>query len=106
MIFLLTNFAVEIVLSGAWWLIRNSLYGISSYVWGLVYRSKEDDKYHINEKKWNELIEETKLQQREIKELRGLIERWTDIKTKNNNETDKEIAEELTNYLKNSLIEK
>ena len=106
MIFLLTNFAVEIVLSGAWWLIRNSLYGISSYVWGLVYRSKEDDKYHINEKKWNELIEETKLQQKEIKELRGLIEKWTDIKTKNNNETDKEIAEELTNYLKNSLIDK
>ena len=67
MIFLLTNFAVEIVLSGAWWLIRNSIYGISSYVWGLVYRSKEDDKYHINEKKWNELIEETKLQQKEIK---------------------------------------
>jgi hypothetical protein len=106
MIFLLTNFAVEIVLSGAWWLIRNSLYGISSYVWGLVYRSKEDDKYHINEKKWNELIEETKLQQREIKELRSLIEKWTDIKTKNNNETDKEIAEELSNYLKNSLIDK
>ena len=106
MIFLLTNFAVEIVLSGAWWLIRNSIYGISSYVWGLVYRSKEDDKYHINEKKWNELIEETKLQQKEIKELRSLIEKWTDIKTKNNNETDKEIAEELTNYLKNSLIDK
>jgi hypothetical protein len=106
MIFLLTNFAVEIVLSGAWWVIRNSLYGISSYIWGLVYRSKEDDKYHINEKKWNELIEETKLQQREIKELRSLIEKWTDIKTKNNNETDKEIAEELSNYLKNSLIDK
>jgi hypothetical protein len=105
MIFLLTNLAVEIVLSGAWWLIRNSLYGITSYVWGLVYRSK-DDKYLINEKKWNELIEQTKLQQKEIKELRGLIEKWTDIKTHNRDETDTEIAEELTNYLKESLIDK
>lgn len=106
MLFLLTNFAVEIMLSGAWWLIRNSLYGISSYVWGLVYRSKDDNKYRIDEHKWNELIEQSKLQQKEIKELRGLIEKWTEIKITNNDETENEIAEELTNYLKNSIIDK
>ena len=112
MLFLISNLIVEITLSGIWWIVRNSIYGISSYLWGLVYHSKNDNKFHINESKWNELIEQNKLQQKEIHDLRKLIEDWKDLKSskiyerKNSvdDETDEEITKELTNYLKDSIM--
>jgi|688.fasta_scaffold98333_3 hypothetical protein len=107
MLFLISNLIVEITLSGIWWIVRNSIYGISSYLWGLVYHSKSDNKFHINETKWNELIEQNKLQQKEIHDLRKLIENWRDIKSSKiykKNETEEDITNELTNYLSNSIM--
>jgi len=109
MLFLISNLIVEITLSGIWWIVRNMIYGVSSYMIGLVYRSKEDNKFYIDENRWNNLIEQNKLQQKEIKELRNLIENWRDLKSskiENREETDEEKTEELKNYLEESIIER
>jgi len=109
MLFLISNLIVEITLSGIWWIIRNTIYGISNYLFGLIYHSKKDNKFYINEDKWNELIEYNKLQQKEIKELRCLIENWRDLKSSDINiidQTDDQISNELKNYLTESIIKK
>jgi hypothetical protein len=109
MLFLISNLIVEIALSGIWWIVRNTIYGISSYLLGLVYHSKKDNKFYIDENKWNNLIEQNKLQQKEIKELRNLIENWRDLKSsriENRDETEEEISKELTNYLADSIMKK
>ena len=102
MLFLISNLIVEIAISSIYWVIRNSIYGISSYIFGLVYHSKKDNKFYIDETKWNNLIEENRLQQKEIKDLRKVVEKWTDLKSSRiikRYETDEEIAKELINYL-------
>jgi hypothetical protein len=109
MLFLISNIIVEIALSGIWWIIRNTIYGVSSYLFGLVYHSKKDNRFYIDENKWNNLIEQNKLQQKEIKELRYLIENWRDLKSsriEKDEETDEEITKELTNYLAESIMKK
>jgi hypothetical protein len=109
MLFLIPNLIVEITLTSILWIVRNALYGISNYLWGLVYHSKVDNKFYIDENRWNNLIEQNKLQQKEIKELRNLIESWRDLKSsriENKEETDEEITKELRNYLTESIMKK
>jgi len=109
MLFLISNLIVEIALSGIWWIVRNTIYGVSSYLLGLVYHSKKDNRFYIDENKWNNLIEQNKLQQKEIKELRYLIENWRDLKSsriEKYEETDEDITKELTNYLAESIMKK
>lgn len=109
MLFLISNLIVEMTLSGIWWIVRNTIYGVSSYLLGLVYHSKKDNKFYIDEEKWNNLIEQNKLQQQEIHSLRNLIEKWTDLKSsriEKNDISEDDITKELTNYLTESIINK
>lgn len=107
MLFLISNFLVEITLNTVLWIIKNMIYGISNYLWGLVYQSREDKKFYIDENRWNKLIEHNNMQEKEIKELRNIIERWTDLKSSKiemKEESEEEINEGLKNYLEESFI--
>jgi hypothetical protein len=107
MLFIITNFAFEIVTNGIFWLVRKTIYGLSSYLIGLVY--KKEEKFYIDEEKWKSLIEQNKLQQKEIHELREIVEKWTDLKSSTINksyESPEDINKELTDFLEKSIIEK
>lgn len=103
MLFLITNIAVEVVLGSAWWLVRKIIYGLSSYLLGLVYT--KENKFYIDEKKWNELVDQNKLQKQEITQLRQLVEKWVDDKSTAQNNNNDNIDNELVNYLAESFIE-
>jgi hypothetical protein len=109
MFFIITNIAVELVLNSVWWLVRKIIYGLTNYLFGLVY--KRDNKFYIDEQKWNNLIEQNRLQEKEIHQLREIVEKWTDLKSStinndNYNQSQDEINDELVNYLKESIMEK
>lgn len=84
MLFLLSNFALELMLSGTWWIAARSVRIIGKtlghYVITYAFRSpKEPDKtYVIYEERWNKLIEQTETQKKEIEKLRFIVENWID----------------------------
>jgi hypothetical protein len=109
MLFLISNIIVELSLSVIWWIVKNILYGMSNYIWGLVYQSRVDKKFYIDENKWKELIENNKIQHNEIHKLRGIIEKWTELKSsriERREETEEEIEKGLRNYLEESIIDR
>ena len=107
MLFFITNIAFEIVTNSLFWLVRKMIYGLSTYLIGLVY--KKEEKFYIDEEKWKSLIEQNKLQQKEIHQLRKLVEKWTNLKSSiidKPSQSQDDINKELTDFLKVSIIKK
>lgn len=101
MIFFVSNLALELMLSGTWWILSKSARTIGHYVVGYVFKTK-DSTYIVYEEKWNKLIEQNELQKKEIERLRIIVENWIerehhpyaiDGPTKVSDEPDKPIVQ-------------
>ena len=82
MLFLLSNFAIDLMITGSWWVAVRSARiigrSIGHYVIGYIFRHpKQPDKTLIvYEERWNKLIELTETQKKEIERLRFIVENW------------------------------
>jgi hypothetical protein len=75
MIFFMSNLALELMLSGTWWILSKSARTIGHYVVGYVFKT-EDKTYIVYEERWNKLIEQNEMQKKEIERLRIIVENW------------------------------
>jgi beta-xylosidase len=113
MLFFLSNFAIELMLSGSWWLASRSVRivgrAIGHYVIAYVFRNpKEPDKtYVVYEERWNKLIEQTETQKKEIERLRFIVENWIEREEHQRDEVRQsrhDIQEELNKLSKKTTI--
>ena len=87
MIFFVSNLALELALSGTWWILSKSARTIGNYVIGYVFKT-EDKTYIVYEERWNKLIEQNEMQKKEIERLRLIVENWLE-RQEHNGETTK-----------------
>jgi hypothetical protein len=75
MIFFVSNLALELMLSGTWWVLSKSVKTLGHYVVGYVFKT-QDKTYIVYEERWNKLIEQNETQKKEIERLRIIVENW------------------------------